>query len=101
MSEAKHTPGPWSVVKPQDERVQQFRIFSNRKYIGSIGNSDETVAETKANARLIAAAPDLLEAIKEYFEAYANEGKKPGWIKRVGAARRKVNAAIAKAEGAK
>ena len=61
----KHTPGPWhaensSVIDSQDQIVVTcFR--------GSVNRYDH--AEDYATARLIAAAPDLLEALKLVREA--------------------------------
>ena len=66
---AEHTPGPWttknmdgslfpSVVLPsKEEGWGESRIIINE------GRAD--MEECQANARLIAAAPDLLEAAKE------------------------------------
>jgi hypothetical protein len=71
---AKHTAGPWSVGTryPDD-------IFSGEKMVCSVYNryredcktpkSDN--CEEAANARLIAAAPDLLEAVERLL---ANDG---------------------------
>lgn len=41
-----------------------FRIFEGDQYIGFIGDSDQKT-DAKANAQLIAAAPELLGALKE------------------------------------
>lgn len=56
MSETKHTPGPWSVypptkcvIGPEPERILVAEASHHRP-------------EADANARLIAAAPDLLAA---------------------------------------
>lgn len=67
MSEVKHTPGPWYVA----HRGPENRLICNR---------DITVAEVLddchpdadqelANARLIAAAPELLEACQALVRA--------------------------------
>jgi hypothetical protein len=57
MSEIKHTPGPW--------QLKRFgAIFSSSgEYIVDLGISRRYV-NPEANARLIAAAPDLLEALE-------------------------------------
>lgn len=57
---AKHTPGPWkatlrTVTAPETED----RLPLDVRLYG--GNADDN----RANARLIAAAPDLLEALQE------------------------------------
>jgi hypothetical protein len=98
-----HTPGPW--VAQFNERNQRtkvgdwFFVQSN----GS-GNHNEIVRLTgtskenktaQANARLIAAAPDLLATLKALADAVANGAPTVPLMDAVGEAR----AAIAKAEG--
>lgn len=69
MSDAKHTPGPWQAdlgeafhIREQDGgRVAQL-VFTNGRH-GMKGRRNGN--EVAANARLIAAAPDLLEALEE------------------------------------
>lgn len=67
-----HTPGPWTCdsIHPDNGRTQigspkdficelyTYGIYSN-------GGEQPTESEQQANARLIAAAPELLEALKE------------------------------------
>lgn len=57
----KHTPGPWNVLPAENEQGG-FDIDSEYGYhiAETIGGLDY---EEEANARLIAAAPDLLEAL--------------------------------------
>jgi hypothetical protein len=64
----KHTPGDWSFwQKYQGEDIASIR--ANGKIIADVvgQNSGEGVMkdEALANAKLIAAAPDLLKALKE------------------------------------
>lgn len=67
MSEVKHTPGPWNVDPATDGRSKGF-IRCDKKIAGAIrGIAVARVSETgigfseaQANAKLIAAAPDLL-----------------------------------------
>ena len=63
---AKHTPGPWEDVGPNEEGERC--IFggddSGVAVTIPVGNPDMNEARSIANARLIAAAPELLEAIK-------------------------------------
>lgn len=98
--EAKHTPGPWVVFDGDTEHPgidMADGSFSIVVY-GEDGEPFEGVrgrspAETLANARLIAAAPDLLEALKEvqpYFEGEHSHDH-PTCVA--------IRAAIAKAEG--
>lgn len=61
----KHTPGPWHI-----RTINAFvGVGSKDRPIATIDNkypynNANLVDETKANAKLIAAAPDLLEALK-------------------------------------
>lgn len=115
----KHTPGPWFV---EDDRVWALNEGgTNRTYIQVQGGyvSRETRERTSreemaANARLIAAAPALLEALKD-IATYAGRtidaatvplnGLRPGKVYSKGAADAynllggKARAAIAKATG--
>jgi len=81
--ELKHTPGPWSIRQESVWSVGTDHEMSALVY----GCTDE---EEEANAHLIAAAPDLLEALKELRDWYREN---------VGLPACKANAAIAKAEG--
>ena len=57
---AKHTPGPWTTGRAIN--TVDIGKFS---FICPFGaNSADQVAEIKANARLISAAPDLLAALE-------------------------------------
>lgn len=56
----KHTPGPWFIIYDPDERA------GDRYGVKDIVPANHTI--TEANARLIAAAPDLL-AIAKRIEA--------------------------------
>ena len=61
---AKHTPGPWHTAG--DQGVQ---IRSQRDQIAKVWTMRGN--EWKANARLIAAAPELLEALIELADCGA------------------------------
>jgi len=75
MSAPKHTPGPWTVggigsVKGTDSSdifIQDRRGASIAHVIYNEPGGDDP-AECMADARLIAAAPDLLEALKEIID---------------------------------
>jgi hypothetical protein len=110
---AKHTPGPWAI----DWNVSRIDVFSAdaatlvatiRRSTLSAGIDDVA----KANARLIAAAPDLLEALILLLnvEKAALIGAEAPGLKgldvsyhfeaaRAAIARAKINAAIALATG--
>ena len=56
MSEQKHTIGPW-VANCDIYPVMVYRESEEMEFVANTG-------ESKANARLIAAAPDLLTALE-------------------------------------
>src|SRR5690349_6978861 len=102
MSDSKHTPGPWTA-----ERVLiKTSAYNEVGYVchgstvvaqtwtpGNGAPHHAQVEETLANARLIAAAPEMLEALK-YVSTQCDmlEMNDAPWMK-------DVLAAIAKAEG--
>lgn len=63
---SKHTPGPWEVIgHPDDDECRVRQTESVRHGDGFY--SERTICEqisVMANANLIAAAPDLLEALE-------------------------------------
>ena len=63
----KHTPGPWHYVKRTcgDGGSGTVTGPDNRSIMACNNSVDRTKEEKLANARLIAAAPDLLEALRE------------------------------------
>ena len=71
---SKHTPGPWR-VSARANRMIDVLHSNNQK--GAITHAlcrvqarDSWVDEAAANARLIAAAPELLEALKNMCEGF-------------------------------
>jgi hypothetical protein len=58
---AQHTPGPWTVGGPNGY-LNQIQI---EPAIGAVYGAGE---ELKANARLIAAAPELLQVLRAFME---------------------------------
>ena len=66
----QHTPGPWGIAVPeQTDAVQRLVTFEGREYGQAIATVHgpgwgATREGMQANARLIAAAPELLEALK-------------------------------------
>jgi hypothetical protein len=79
---AQHTKGPWEVVRTdagiivRTESAKKTRAGASRyAAIGGFDRSDpEQLAEALANARLIAAAPKLLEALEAMVEMYGPRG---------------------------
>lgn len=64
MNEAKSTPGPWSAVKYGTQG--RLRIMAGSMPIATVTSGSNT--DFAHNAHLIAAAPDLLEALAECGE---------------------------------
>ncbi len=101
MSGMEHTPGPWY---PQDDiegnpgvRAKSgFICFAPHvaHYPGQDRRYQEEIEERKANAALIAAAPDLLTALRAIIDYDGKDGV-PG----IEALCELGRAAIAKAEG--
>lgn len=70
MSNTKHTPGAWRILRtPIAGRSVRFTVETETVAdLALVGTPHETgvcLAETEANARLIAAAPCLLLALQE------------------------------------
>ena len=62
---SKHTPAPWDTTIYADHSLQQeFHMVKIGDYAYMIGHRDLD----KANARLIASAPELLPALKTLVE---------------------------------
>ena len=99
----QHTPGPWYIGK--DFSDQGRHIYAEQMVCDDDGeewhpliastDDDERLVDWQANARLISAAPDLLEALKDMLDNHEDACTGYG----EGAAE-KARAAIAKATGA-
>jgi len=105
MGEIKHTPGPWKIdfghprgnpcgisTKNDGRLVTRFGVFAR-----------PSTPEALANARLIAAAPELLKALREAREAlhqhYVDWDGEPEDAVPLQLARAKCDDAITKATG--
>lgn len=73
---AEFTKGPWSIV-PFDGPADAVRIFSGSSIVGVVGNTDASLEENDANARLIAAAPTLLECLEDEVREMRARGHEP------------------------
>ena len=99
---SKHTPGPWrvqpytwqrgnvSVFAPKFGRAPYGACVAHTPCSDGVGGADGALA----NAHLIAAAPELLEALKEIVDAADGAG----W-EQLDPSFKKARAAIAKAIG--
>lgn len=88
---AKHTPGPW-VTSATDDTVVIDATGREVAAIDGDYNDPDTWPQMEANARLIAAAPDLLLALREARDALNGAPNTVGLHSQI-------NSAIAKAEG--
>ena len=101
-----HTPGPWEVriergkhcIRPAD--VKQAGHTVGYAPLAKV-EGDRRVGSQAENARLIAAAPELLEALQGYVRviAQAGGGDKQLFMAAIRAADQAARAAIAKATG--
>lgn len=66
MSTPKHTPGPWELSDCGEHIIGQ----ADQDEIIEVANLSNTL-NTKANANLIAAAPEMLEALESVVKAIA------------------------------
>ena len=89
---SKHTPGPWIF----EERVAGFDILAPESvyYVAEYLGVDCGVIDNIADAYLIAAAPELLEAL-ELVVSFVDAGEGTWTVEE----QQKARAAIAKAKG--
>lgn len=104
QTKGSHTPGPWQAIR--DGKRELYEIGVKREIVGfrlvaqvHFGFHEPTESQQHANARLIAAAPELLAALKAMDTAlcdgFDTQAARMAGRKALIAAR----AAIAKAEG--
>jgi len=86
MAKIKPTPGPWHLEETDNDGTAFIPLMSDlpnggvreiAHIRGDGGEELEITAEDEANARLLAAAPELLEAILYYFDVL-DEVMSPG-----------------------
>lgn len=65
----KHTPGPWHVIAHDQVRDADGQFIASCE----LPKVNFRKGEAEANALLIAAAPDLLETLRELVIAWAKE----------------------------
>ena len=95
MTQGKHTPGPWEWVKDKSDWGGTWIFSGDTPVLDYAGCGSHDTEISDANAHLISAAPDMLEALREVVSEYDNpdNGRYLRWA--VDDAR----AAIAKATG--
>lgn len=96
---AKHTPGPWRIAPP-GVYTSGVNIDAPTGYVALVGGgiSDPVIAD----ARLIASAPDLLEALEAFvasFNAFEITNSSSSDLDHIGRLHVIARAAIANARG--
>jgi hypothetical protein len=73
---SKHTPGPWTVQTwPHERECMGAELPGTRAILGATNICPAVVwgglgDESQANARLIAASPELLEALQAFVDSW-------------------------------
>lgn len=79
-----HTPGPWAVTKDKPRKVTANGVLICTAVLRNSATTKQNAAgkgqeEAKANARLIAAAPALLEALVALVDSFEKHRPKELW----------------------
>lgn len=96
MTEAKHTPGPWTVTGQKEYAYQIGIGVVTDRGIDPIAAAYGDGEAAKANAQLIAAAPDLLAACQQMLSMTVARVPLTSPLRKAACAR--ARAAIAKAK---
>lgn len=80
-----HTPGPWSICAADDDKEVAYTVFADSQLVNGrieadswddhIAKAGLNHANYESNARLIAAAPNLLDAIERIAVMASRDGK--------------------------
>jgi len=72
MTDTRHTPGPWETLKIAERGVVDYAIYPSNQIGFNVAKvlDGGSECETASNARLIAAAPELLDVCEAFI----------GWI---------------------
>jgi len=93
----KHTPGPWRYSQAKNNRWYAFGADNRPIVVPNVAATNRHLEEMEANFCLIAAAPELFEALKNMLALYQSGTSDPQ--QSPGQFCREAEAAIAKAEG--
>ena len=74
MGNPGHTPGPWTAEYDGEDAAFQCRVWQDRPDGFQVAAIIEGGDEGEANARLIAAAPELLQRAKEARDVLRRDG---------------------------
>ncbi len=78
MKDLKHTKGPWELMGSVSTSNQTNIYADENKVVASVAGYEFykcTIEEAQANANLIAAAPDLLDACITLINEYESKGQ--------------------------
>jgi len=112
MNKQKHTPGPWRLSNYHNpyryivrdggsDDNDAFAVQEGRLICEVAASKRPTISEFKANACLIAAAPDLLSVCKAILAANESDGFDFDGVALYPEIKGQLKAAIEKAEGGK
>ena len=90
---SKHTPGPWEIEGTPRRGWDIFSLGEERRYITSDPMRERAI-NYERDARLMAAAPELLEALEKVV-SFVDAGEGTWTVEE----QQKARAAIAKAKG--
>ena len=96
MKQNKHTPGPWKSNPYQHSVIHGFAVYSDKVCLDKVADG----IKSEANAHLIAAAPEMLDALESvlfYLESFQSIEKSKDREQE----KSKIKGAIAKARGLK
>jgi hypothetical protein len=65
----KHTPGPWNY----DRSGYSLYVNSGRELVTALSMDGKRLETSEANARLIAAAPDMLNALMDFVSYFGHD----------------------------
>lgn len=78
MKTENHTPGPWRIATGDEENgygvLGDEKPAKSTNWPGATVSDHVCIADGKANARLIAAAPDLLAALIQLLDTVSDDG---------------------------
>jgi hypothetical protein len=103
MTDAKFTPGPWDVYQTAILSGEVYQVFApkskSRHWIANVQIDAGKDGDGKANANLIAAAPDLYEALKAIVDCHEIGSTQEEFCEQVYDFIEEAKTALAKAEG--
>jgi hypothetical protein len=102
MEKSDYTPGPWEITTRCDNETQVHIAWTDVCEIVAPRPVTQSITQDKANAKLIATAPDLLEALQELVHLHGCEQEGIGsgqptfqqWIDAVNKASEAIDKAI-------